>query len=149
MTQEKESTPEDIAEELFRKLENTDPKDIKISIGDENILEIWSSTYKPDLMLRIGDTIVMIGLQRSVVEIEDMKKFMLFISEYDLKRNDENRKIVFAVISTAEKSKTAEYKINEQNSFVFPIISVEDFGENEVVTALMENKTIRIKETEM
>jgi hypothetical protein len=68
----------------------------------------------------------------------DKKRFKVYISNFDLKKNKENRKIIFAVISTAENSKMVKYSINEWDIFQFPIISLLEINEREIISNIKE-----------
>ena len=122
------------------------PTDIDINIDENSEIEVLTeeqisiepSLYKPDLIVRIGDVILMIEFQSTIVGILDKKRFKVYISNYDLKRNIKNRKIIFLVISTAEYSKTAKHKINDWDIFVFPIISFLDIDKREIISNIKE-----------
>ena len=72
MNQNQDPTFESIMQKLQYELKNADPKDIKISVGDENIIEMNPAPYKPDFGVRVDDTIIFIGLETKVVETEDL-----------------------------------------------------------------------------
>jgi hypothetical protein len=66
------------------------------------------------------------------------KIFNAYISDFDFKKNKENRKIIFAVISTAEYTKISRYIINDRNTFQFPIISLFETDEREIISNIKE-----------
>ncbi len=75
----------------------------------------------------------MIEFESSYVGIVKKKLFKLYISAYDYKNNSENNRIIFFVVSTKEKSKMAEYELNDWDSFKFPIISLKDLDLEEII----------------
>ena len=81
----------------------------------------------------------MIEFQSTVVKKIDKKRFKVYIANYDLKNNGENLKIIFLVLSTAEYSKTAKHQINDWDIFVFPIISLLEKDEREIISNIKES----------
>ena len=81
----------------------------------------------------MGNIIFMIEFESSYVGIVKKKLFKLYISAYDYKNNSENNRIIFFVVSTKEKSKMAEYELNDWDSFKFPIISLKDLDLEEII----------------
>ena len=80
----------------------------------------------------------MIEFQSTFVRTKDKKRFKAYISNFDLKRNNENRKIIFAVISTYENTKYAKYTLNEWDTFYFPIISFCNIDEREIISNIKQ-----------
>ncbi len=76
----------------------------------------------------------MIEFQSTFVRTKDKKRFKAYISNFDLKRNNENRKIIFTVISTYENTKYGKYTLNEWDTFYFPIISFFNIDEREIIS---------------
>ena len=75
----------------------------------------------------------MIEFESSHVGTKKKKLFKLYIASYDYKKNEDNNQIIFLVISTKEKSKMAEYSINDWDSFKFPILSLQDLDKSEII----------------
>ncbi len=71
--------------------------------------------------------------ESSHVGLKKKKLFKLYISAYDYKNNDRNDDIIFFVVSTKEKSKMAEYNINDWDSFKFPIISLRELDKEKII----------------
>ena len=109
-------------------------EDTKIEILTEEQITIKPSLHRPDFIARVNDIILMLEFQSTAVRTKDNKRFKAYISNFDLKRNTENKKIIFAVISTAEYSKFVKYKINDWDVFIFPIISLLNFDEREIIS---------------
>ena len=51
--------------------------------------------------------------QSTKLKNNENKRFKVYIANFDLKNNNDNQKIIFVVISTAEKSYFTKYCINE------------------------------------
>ena len=109
-------------------------EDSKIEILTEEQITIKPSLHRPDFIARVNDIILMLEFQSTAVRTKDKKRFKAYISNFDLKRNTKNKKIIFAVISTAEYSKFVKYKINDWDVFIFPIISLLNFDEREIIS---------------
>lgn len=122
------------------------PTDIDIPIDENSEIEILTeeqiiiepTLYRPDLIVRIDDIVLMIEFQSTVVERDDKKRFKVYLANYDYKNNEENLKIIFLVVSTAEYSKTAKHQINDWDIFVFPIISFLEKDEREIISNIKE-----------
>ena len=110
----------------------------EIEILTEEQIVIEPSLYRPDFIARVGDIILMLEFQSTFVGTMDKKRFKSYIANFDLKNNDENRKIIFAVISTAENFKFAEYRINDWDLFTFPIISLYNENVGEIISNIKE-----------
>ena len=117
----------------FKIDENTE-----FEILTEEQIVIEPSLYRPDFIARIGNIILMLEFQSTFVGRTDKKRFKSYIANFDLKNNKENRKIIFAVISTAEYSKFAKYKINNWDLFTFPIISLYNRNVGEIISNIKE-----------
>ena len=81
--------------------------------------------------------------ESSHVGLKKKKLFKLYIAAYDYKNNDKNDSILFFVVSTKEKSKMAEYNINDWDSFKFPIISLRELDKEKIINDIktkMDNK---------
>lgn len=142
MSQGQDMTLKYISKDYLKKLISILPKDIDIEIDETTEIEVLTeeqisiepSLYRPDLIVRIGNVILMIEFQSTFVGRLNKKRFKVYISNFDLKKNIENRKIIFVVISTAEYSKIAKYSINEWDTFQFPIISLFEINEREIIS---------------
>ncbi|WP_407378738.1 hypothetical protein [Methanobrevibacter sp.] len=145
MAQDKDKTFKYISEEHLKELLNMLPDNI-ISIDADAKIEtltgeqilIEPTLYRPDYIVRIGNTILMIEYQSSYVDTEHKKRFKVYISNFDYKKNDQNLEIIFLVISTAETSKTAKHQINNWDIFSFPIISLLETDEREIISNIKE-----------
>lgn len=80
----------------------------------------------------------MFEYQSTALRTNDKKRFKVYISNFDLKINTTNLKIIFAVISTAQKSKKMKYCINEWDCFKFPLISLLNIDEKEIISNIKD-----------
>lgn len=108
-----------------------DFSDVEVLTSEEVAIE--PSLMRPDYIVKIGNIIFMIEFESSFVGTKKKKLFKLYISAYDFKNNDENNQIIFFVVSTKEKTKMAQYSINDWDSFVFPVLSLEDLDKEEII----------------
>ena len=107
------------------------PEEVEVLTSETVAIE--PSLMRPDYIIKIGNIIIMIEFESSHVGTKKKKLFKLYISSYDYKKNDDNNQIIFLVISTKEKSKMAEYSINDWDSFKFPILSLQDLDKSEII----------------
>ena len=118
-----------------------DPLDVEVLPTEVVVIE--PSLVRPDYIIRIKNVIFMMEFESSHVGLKKKKLFKLYISAYDYKNNDENDNIIFFVVSTKEKSKMAEYNINDWDSFKFPIISLKELDKEKIINNIetkMDNK---------
>ena len=146
MGQEKDKTFKLISNEYLLEFLNMLEIGIEFDVLDDSEIEVLTgeqisiepSLYRPDFIVRIGDFILMLEFQSTYIGIRDIKRFKVYISNFDLKVNVNNLNIIFAVISTAQNSKIAEYCINEWNCFNFPLISLLNINEREIISNIKE-----------
>ena len=146
MGQEKDKTLKLISNEYLLEFLNMLEIGIEFDVLDDSEIEVLTgeqisiepSLYRPDFIVRIGDFILMLEFQSTYIGIMDIKRFKVYISNFDLKVNVNNLNIIFAVISTAQNSKIAEYCINEWNCFNFPLISLLNINEREIISNIKE-----------
>ena len=118
-----------------------DPLDVEVLPTE--VVAIEPSLVRPDYIIRIKNIIFMMEFESSHVGLKKKKLFKLYIASYDYKNNDENDSIIFFVVSTKEKSKMAEYSINDWDSFKFPIISLRELDKEKIINNIetkMDNK---------
>ena len=108
-----------------------DPEDVEVLTSETVAIE--PSLMRPDYIIKIGNIIIMIEFESSRITTKKKKLFKLYIASYDYKKNDEDNQIIFLVISTKEKSKMAEYSINDWDSFKFPILSLKGLDKEEII----------------
>lgn len=108
-----------------------DFSDVEVLTTEDVVIE--PSLTRPDYIVRIGNIIFMVEFESSHVGTKKKKLFKLYISAFDYKNNLDNDKIIFFVISTKEKSKTASYELNDWDSFNFPIISLKDLDLEKII----------------
>ncbi len=99
---------------------------------------------KPDAIFADGKVVLMIEYQSTKIKTEDKKRFKVYVSVWDLQKNKDDKKIIFAVISTADESGMAEYKINDWDVFKFPVLSLKDLDLGEIIN----NTETKIKNKE-
>lgn len=145
MVQSKDASFKFISESHLKELLEIVKFDLGIEINPEEVevltsemVAIEPSLMRPDYIIKIRNIIFMIEFESSYVGTKKKKLFKLYISAYDYKKNDENNKIIFLVISTKEKSKMAEYWTNDWDSFRFPILSLEGLDKEEIINNIEE-----------
>lgn len=122
---------------------NTNIKEIdfeseNLTYNPTELVELDPKIYKTDMILELDHLIVLTEFQSTIVKTIDEKLYRLYTALVDYaKRN--NKPIMLIVISTAEKTKIKEYKINKDCVFTIPIVSLKDFDGDKIINNI-ENK---------
>lgn len=143
MVQNKDASFKFISENHLKELLEILKFDIGIDISLDDIevlttelVSVEPSLMRPDYIIKIGNVIFMIEFESHHVTTKKKKLFKLYVSTFDFKKNDKNNQIIFLVISTIEKSKMAEYNLNDWDSFKFPILSLRDLDKEEIINTI-------------
>ena len=109
-----------------------------LTYNPTELVELDPKIYKTDMILELDHLIVLTEFQSTIVKTPDEKRYRLYTALVDYaKRN--NKPIILIVISTAEKTKINEYKINKDCVFTIPIVSLKDFDGDKIIINI-ENK---------
>lgn len=109
-----------------------------LTYNPTELVELDPKIYKTDRILELDHLIVLTEFQSTIVKTPDEKRYRLYTALVDYaKRN--NKPIILIVISTAEKTKINEYKINKDCVFTIPIVSLKDFDGDKIINNI-ENK---------
>lgn len=109
-----------------------------LTYNPTELVELDPKIYKTDMILELDHLIVLTEFQSTIVKTPDEKRYRLYTAIVDYaKRN--NKPIILIVISTAEKTKINEYKINKDCVFTIPIVSLKDFDGDKIINNI-ENK---------
>ena len=109
-----------------------------LTYNPTELVELDPKIYKTDMILELDHLIVLTEFQSTIVKTIDEKRYRLYTALVDYaKRN--NKPLILIVISTAEKTKIKEYKINKDCVFTIPIVSLKDFDGDKIINNI-ENK---------
>lgn len=109
-----------------------------LTYNPAELVELDPKIYKTDMILELDHLIVLTEFQSTIVKTIDEKRYRLYTALVDYaKRN--NKPLILIVISTAEKTKIKEYKINKDCVFTIPIVSLKDFDGDKIINNI-ENK---------
>lgn len=109
-----------------------------LTYNPTELVELDPKIYKTDMILELDHLIVLTEFQSTIVKTPDEKRYRLYTALVDYaKRN--NKPIMMIVISTAEKTKIKQYKINKDCVFTIPIVSLKDFDGDKIINNI-ENK---------
>ena len=109
-----------------------------LTYNPTELIELDPKIYKTDMILELDHLIVLTEFQSTIVKTIDEKRYRLYTALVDYaKRN--NKPLILIVISTAEKTKIKEYKINKDCVFTIPIVSLKDFDGDKIINNI-ENK---------
>lgn len=109
-----------------------------LTYNPTELIELNPKIYKTDMILELDHLIVLTEFQSTIVKTIDEKRYRLYTALVDYaKRN--NKPLILIVISTAEKTKIKQYKINKDCVFTIPIVSLKDFDGDKIINNI-ENK---------
>ena len=119
-------------------IKEIDFKSENLTYNPTELIELDPKIYKTDMILELDHLIVLTEFQSTIVKTPDEKRYRLYTALVDYaKRN--NKPIILIVISTAEKTKIKQYKINKDCVFTIPIVSLKDFDGDKIINNI-ENK---------
>lgn len=119
-------------------IKEIDFKSENLTYNPTELVELDPKIYKTDMILELDHLIVLTEFQSTIVKTIDEKRYRLYTALVDYaKRN--NKPIILIVISTAEKTKIKQYKINKDCVFTIPIVSLKDFDGDKIINNI-ENK---------
>lgn len=118
-------------------IKEIDFKSENLTYNPTELVELDPKIYKTDMILELDHLIVLTEFQSTIVKIDE-KRYRLYTALVDYaKRN--NKPLILIVISTAEKTKIKQYKINKDCVFTIPIVSLKDFDGDKIINNI-ENK---------
>ena len=106
-------------------IKEIDFKSENLTYNPTELVELGPKIYKTDMILELDHLIVLTEFQSTIVKTPDAKR--------------NNKPIILIVISTAEKTKIKQYKINKDCVFTIPIVSLKDFDGDKIINNI-ENK---------
>ena len=119
-------------------IKEIDFKSENLTYNPTELVELDPKIYKTDMILELDHLIVLTEFQSTIVKTIDEKRYRLYTALVDYaKRN--NKPLILIVISTAEKTKIKQYKINKDCVFTIPIVSLKDFDGDKIINNI-ENK---------
>ena len=119
-------------------IKEIDFKSENLTYNPTELVELGPKIYKTDMILELDHLIVLTEFQSTIVKTIDEKRYRLYTALVDYaKRN--NKPLILIVISTAEKTKIKQYKINKDCVFTIPIVSLKDFDSDKIINNI-ENK---------
>lgn len=119
-------------------IKEIDFKSENLTYNPTELIELDPKIYKTDMILELDHLIVLTEFQSTIVKTIDEKRYRLYNALVDYaKRN--NKPLILIVISTAEKIKIKQYKINKDCVFTIPIVSLKDFDGDKIINNI-ENK---------
>ena len=119
-------------------IKEIDFKSENLTYNPTELIELDPKIYKTDMILELDHLIVLTEFQSTILKTIDEKRYRLYTALVDYaKRN--NKPLILIVISTAEKTKIKQYKINKDCVFTIPIVSLKDFDGDKIINNI-ENK---------
>ncbi len=128
----------ELLKESNENIKDIDFQSENLKFNPTELIELDPKVYKTDLIMELDHLIVLTEFQATPVRTMDEKRFRLYTALVDYaKRN--NKPLLLIVISTVEKTKIKQYKINKDCVFTIPILSLKDFDGDEIIN-IMEGK---------
>lgn len=106
-------------------------------IWTTELRQIDPSTYKPDLIIELDNENLIIEFQSTKVDKKFSQRANVYVAIIDQKKKN-NKQVNIYVISTAEKSKTIEYKVNKQSTFKYQVFGNDFFDGEKIINSIEE-----------
>lgn len=119
-------------------IKEIDFKSENLTYTPTELVELGPKIYKTDMILELDHLIVLTEFQSTIVKTIDEKRYRLYTALVDYAKIN-NKPLILIVISTAEKTKIKQYKINKDCVFTIPIVSLKDFDGDKIINNI-ENK---------
>lgn len=100
--------------------------------------------YKPDLVFKLEDRIIILEFQSSYIDVADKRRFRFYSALFDNIKNKSKKPIEVHVLSTVESEKTKCYKVNPESRFPIYIHSLKNYEGKE----FLNNMKIKIKDNQ-
>lgn len=119
-------------------IKEIDFKSENLTYNPTELIELDPKIYKTDMILELDHLIVLTEFQSTIVKTIDEKRYRLYTALVDYaKRN--NKPLILIVISTAEKTKIKQCKINKDCVFTIPIVSLKHSKNNHSIYYISYN----------
>ncbi len=125
-----------LIKEMDLDLDGIDIETEEIVYNPTELVELDPTAYKTDMIMELDHVIVLTEFQSTPMRTRDDRRCRLYTALVDYAR-DNDKPILIFVISTAEKTKIREYKLNEHCVFRIPVISLKDFDGDEVINNII------------
>lgn len=119
-------------------IKEIDFKSENLTYNPTELIELDPKIYKTDMILELDHLIVLTEFQSTIVKTIDEKRYRLYTALVNYAKGN-NKPLILIVISTAEKTKIKQYKINKDCVFTIPIVSLKDFDGDKIINNI-ENK---------
>ena len=111
-------------------------KSQKAKILTQELRLMDPSAFLPDIILELDDEIRLIELQSTRVGKHHHKRFHVYVALADYRFDKIGKKINLSVFSTAEESKKIIFAVNDENDFVYSIISLKNYDTSEIINTI-------------
>ena len=111
-------------------------KSKKAKIMTQELRQMDPTTFIPDIILELDDEIRLIEIQSTKVHKPHHKRFHVYVALADLKFDKFSKKITLSVFTTAEESKKVRFKVNDDNEFVYDVISLKNHDTSEIINTI-------------
>ena len=125
-------------------------KSKKVKIMTTELRQLDPTTFVPDIILELDDEILIIELQSTKVGKKHHQRFHIYVAISDYKFDSIPKEVNLCVFTTAEESKKIIYTVNNDNDFIYDVISLTDYDSEEIINTindkLKDNNEISGKE---
>ena len=111
-------------------------KSKKVKIMTTELRQLDPTTFVPDIILELDDEILIIELQSTKVGKKHHQRFHIYVAISDYKFNSIPKEVNLCVFTTAEESKKIIYTVNNDNDFIYDVISLTDYDSKEIINTI-------------
>ena len=111
-------------------------KSKKVKIMTTELRQLDPTTFVPDIILELDDEILIIELQSTKVGKKHHQRFHIYVAISDYKFNSIPKEVNLCVFTTAEESKKIIYTVNNDNDFIYDVISLTDYDSEEIINTI-------------
>lgn len=111
-------------------------KSKKVKIMTTELRQLDPATFVPDIILELDDEILIIELQSTKVGKKHHPRFHIYVAIPDYKFDSNPKEVNLCVFTTAEESKKIIYTVNNDNDFIYDVISLTDYDSEEIINTI-------------
>ena len=116
-------------------LDIIDVTSVKVKIWTKELRLYDPKDFVPDIILELDYENIIFELQSTIVDEEFSKRGLTYVAIAN-RHKDNDKEMNLIVLSTAEESKTVEYKFNKNSVFTYRVVNLKDLDENEIINTV-------------
>jgi len=116
-------------------LEIMDIETVKLKIWTKELRLLDPKDYIPDIILELDFENLIIELQSTPVDLNFSKRGLAYVAIANKSKENE-KDMTLIVLTTAEESKTIEYKFNKDSVFAYRVVNLKDLDSKEIINTV-------------